>query len=57
MPSSLTAAPSDRSLTAGPPSRTAGPPPRRVSRTAVGALTALLLLIGFLGPGGPHPSA
>ena len=50
MPSSLTAAPPDRSLTAGPP-------PRRVGRTALGALTALLLLIGILGPSGPHPSA
>ena len=50
MPSSLTAAPSDRSLTAGPP-------PRRVGRTALGALTALLLLVGILGPSGPHPSA
>ena len=50
MPSSPTAAPSDRSLTAGPP-------PRRVGRTALGALTALLLLIGILGPSGPHPSA
>ena len=50
MPSSLTAAPSDRSLTAGPP-------PRRVGRTALGALTALLLLIGILGPSGPHPNA
>ena len=50
MPSSLTAAPPDRSLTAGPP-------PRRVGRTALGALTALLLLVGILGPSGPHPSA
>ena len=50
MPSSLTAAPPDRSLTAGPP-------PGRVGRTALGALTALLLLIGILGPSGPHPSA
>ena len=50
MPSSLTAAPPDRSLTAGSP-------PRRVGRTALGALTALLLLIGILGPSGPHPNA
>ena len=50
MPSSPTAAPPDRSLTAGPP-------PRRVGRTALGALTALLLLIGILGPSGPHPNA
>ena len=50
MPSSLTAAPPDRSLTAGPP-------PRRVGRTALGALTALLLLVGILGPSGLHPSA
>lgn len=64
MPSSLIAVPPDRSLTAGPPSRTAGSPHRtagsphrRVGRTAVGALTALLLLIGILGPSGPHPDA
>ena len=50
MPSSPTAAPPDRSLTAGSP-------PRRVGRTALGALTALLLLIGILGPSGPHPNA
>ena len=50
MPSSPPAAPPARSLPAGPP-------PRRVGRTALGALTALLLLVGILGPSGPHPSA